>query len=82
MVTSVAADEAGVGGRHGARSRVRESVSCQQENPAGKSSGVEGREGVHEASRVAENPGGDRQGVGGGVKPLQGVDTPLVEELP
>ena len=32
-----------------------------------------------EASRVAENPGGDRQGVGGGIKPPQGIDTPGVE---
>ena len=31
---------------------------------------------------MAENPGGDRQGVGGGVEFPRGNDTPGVEELP
>ena len=31
---------------------------------------------------MAENPGGDRQGVGGGVELPRGINTPRVEELP
>ena len=31
---------------------------------------------------MAEKPEGDRQGVGGGVKLLQGIDTTKMEELP
>ena len=31
---------------------------------------------------MAENPGGDRQRVGGGAELPQGIDTPGVEELP
>ena len=39
-------------------------------------------EGGREAFRVAENPGGDRQGVGGRVELPRGIYTPQVEELP
>ena len=35
-----------------------------------------------EAYGLAENPGGDHQGVRGGVKFLQGIDNPRVDELP
>ena len=34
------------------------------------------------ASRVAENPRGDHQGVGGRVELPRGIDTPGIEELP
>ena len=57
-VTSVAADEAGELGRHGIRPGVRERVFGRQENLAGKFSGVVEREGIREASRVAENSRG------------------------
>ena len=43
---------------------------------------VGGDRGGHEAYGVTENPGGDLQGVGGGVKLPQGIDTPGVEALP
>ena len=49
---------------------------------AGDSSGVEGEEGGRVAYRVAENPGGDRQGVREGVDSPQGINTPGVEEFP
>ena len=39
-------------------------------------------EGGLEAYGVAENPGGDCQGVGGGVESPRGTNTPRVEELP
>ena len=51
--TSVAADEVGAGGRHGARPGVRGRISGRLENPAGKSSVVGGEEGGREASGVA-----------------------------
>ena len=82
MVTSGATDDAGVGGRHGARPGVREKVAGRRENPSGKSSVVGVREGIREASGVAENSGGGGQIVGGGVKLPQVIDTPVVEELP
>ena len=44
--TSVAADEAGAGGRHGARIGLRERVSDRREKPTGESSGVGGRRGA------------------------------------
>ena len=59
-VTSEAADKAGAGGRHGAKQGERERVAGRHENPAGISSGVENREGGHEASEVAENSREDR----------------------
>ena len=40
------------------------------------------RERALEISRVAENPGGYCQGVGGGVQLPGGINTPGVEELP
>ena len=49
---------------------------------ANDSSGVGDEEWGHEASGVAVNPLGSRQGVGGGVKLPQGTDTPGVAELP
>ena len=55
--TSAATDEAGSGGRHGARSGERERVAGRRENPAGESSGVGFREGGPKAYGVAENPG-------------------------
>ena len=55
------------GGRHGAEKQERERVASRRENPYGKSSGVGDREGDPKASRVAEIPGGDRQGAVGGV---------------
>ena len=70
VVTFASAYETGMGGRHGARPREMEMVSRRQENLASESSGVRDREGVRKASRVAGNPGGDRQGVGGGVESL------------
>ena len=81
-VTSAGADEAGEGVRHGARPGVRERVAGRWENLSGESSDVGDREGGHEASGVAENPEGDRQGVGGGVKSPQGIEKPGVEEFP
>ena len=44
-------------------------------------SGVRGDGGGREAYGVAENPGGERHGVGGGVKSLQGIITPGVDVL-
>ena len=49
---------------------------------AHESSGVGDEEGAREASGVAENPQGSRQGVGGGVNLPQGTSTPKVAELP
>ena len=49
---------------------------------AHESSGVGDEEGGREASRVAENPRGSRQGVGRGVKSPQGINTSRVAELP
>ena len=72
----------GAGGCHEAEKRGRERVASRRENPAGESSGVGIRERGPEASGVAENPGRDRQGVGGGVKLPRGINTPGVEELP
>ena len=60
----------------------REMVAGRRENPSGESSGVEFREAGPEASRVADNTGGDRQVVGGGVKSPRGTDTPGVEDFP
>ena len=40
------------------------------------------RDGGPKASGVVENPGGDRQGVRGGVELPRGTNTPRVEELP
>ena len=47
-----------------------------------ESSRVGGEEGGREASGVAENPLGYRQGVEGGVELPQGTNTPGVEEFP
>ena len=58
-----------------------ERFSSQRENPAGEYSGVRDREGGLEASGVAENPGGDRQGLGGVVKLPRVTNTLGVEEL-
>ena len=71
-----------MGGHNGERSGERERVDGRKENLAGESSGVRGREGGRKASRVAENPRSDRQGVGGGVELPRGINTPGVEELP
>ena len=49
---------------------------------AHESPGLGDKEGGREASGVAENPQGSRQGVGGGVELQQGTDTPGVAELP
>ena len=49
---------------------------------ASEPSRVGGNEGSREAYRVAENPNGDRQGVGGGVELPQGINTPGVGALP
>ena len=46
------------------------------------SHGVGGEEGACKASRVAENPGEVRHGVGGGVESLQGNSNPRVAEGP
>ena len=64
------------------KQRGRERVSSRRETPAGESSGVGYGEGGCKASGVAENPWGDRQGVGGGVESPRGTDNPGVEELP
>ena len=82
VVTYKAADEAGAGGRHRERPGERERVSGRQENSAGESSEVGNRERGREASGVAENSGGDREGVGGGVELPRGIGTPGVEEFP
>ena len=55
---------------------VREASGVAHEYP-----GVRDKEGGREASRMAENPWGSCQGVGGGVKFPQGNDTPGVAEL-
>ena len=73
--TNTDADAAGAGDHHGVENRKRERVTGRREKPAGKSSGVGEREGAPTASRVAENPGGHCQGVGGGVKLPRGTDT-------
>ena len=70
VVTSEATDKAGGGGRRRSRPGESEGVAVRQENPAGKS------------SVVAENPGGDRQGVGGVVESPRVINVPVVEELP
>ena len=80
--TSEGVAAAGVGVRHGSGRGERSRVACRRENPDGDPSGVGNREGGHEASGVAENPGGDRQGVGWVVESPQGINTPGVEELP
>ena len=99
--TSAANNEAGAGGRHGARTAARERVAGRREQLAGESYevlgggegfkayrvlsetlGVRGDGGGREAYGVAENPGGNRQGVQGGVKSPQGIDTPGVDALP
>ena len=49
---------------------------------AGESSEVGGEEEGREAYGVVETPRGDRQGVQGEVESPQGIDTPLVDELP
>ena len=49
---------------------------------AHESSGVGDEEGIREASGVAENPQGSRQGVRGGFELPQGTDTPGVAEFP
>ena len=56
--TSKEAAATGAGGCHRAKKRERERVTVWQENPVGHSSGVGEREGVPEASVVAENLGG------------------------
>ena len=78
-VTSEDTDTAGAGGCRGAEKMGRERVSGRRENPAGEAYGVGIREGGTEASRVAENPGGYRQGVGRGVEFPRDMNTPGVE---
>ena len=55
---SASEDEAGAGGRHGARSKVRDRVAGQQKNIAGNSSEVGGEEGGRAAYIVAGEPSG------------------------
>ena len=54
---------------------VREASRVENESPR-----VGDEEGGRKASGVAENPGGGRHGVGGGVESPQGADTPRVTE--
>ena len=75
-------DGAGEGGHHGAENREKEGVAGRRDNPSGYPSGVGETEGGSKASIVDLNPGGGRQGVGGGVELPQVIDTPGVEELP
>ena len=42
---------------------------------------MEGREASRKASGVADNPRGDRQGVGWGVELPQGIKNPISEEF-
>ena len=58
--TSAAANKAGAGGRHGARTWARERVAGRQENPSCKSSGVGGGGEGREANGVASEPSGVR----------------------
>ena len=58
--TYAAADETGEGGCHGARHGVRDRAAVRQENLAGKSSGVGGKEGGCKAYGVAGEPSGVR----------------------
>ena len=101
-VTSTAANKAGAGGTHGAKTELRGGVKSRQENRADNYLGVRGNKGGAqglrsgprvlgsggqgggggEASGVAENLQGYRQGVGGGVESPQGIDAPVVAELP
>ena len=53
VITSEAADEAGAGVVLGARPEERVRVAVRQENPSRESSGVWGKEGGPEVSRVA-----------------------------
>ena len=77
--TSEDAPAAGVRGRHGAGRGERARYSVRREIRAVESSVVRKGEGGHEASGVAKNPRGDRQGVGGGFKSPQVIDTTGVE---
>ena len=89
--SSAAADEAGAGGRHGARPDQRKRLAGRRENPAGKSGKAFGEahksskvvevEGGHKAPGVAENPQWYSQGVGGGVESPQGTNNPGVAEF-
>ena len=65
-VTSAAANKAGGGGRHGARSGVRERVSGRREKPVRESSVVGGEGGGRKAYIVDRDPSGVR---GGGKRP-------------
>ena len=63
--TSAAADEAGAGGRHGAKTAARERVAGRRENPSGESYIVGVVEEGHEACGVATEPSGVRGDRGG-----------------
>ena len=80
--TSGDMDAVGAGGRHVAENWEWERFDSWGGNPASKSSGVGDIEGGPEAFRVAENPRGDRQGVGGGVELPSSTDNPRLEDLP
>ena len=54
---------------------------CEAFEVAIEPSGVGGDRRGREAYKVAGNPGGDREGVGGGVESPQGIDTPRVDAL-
>ena len=63
--TSAAADEAGLGGRHGAIIAARERVAGRRENPSGDSYGVGGEGEGCEAYGVASKPSKVRGDIGG-----------------
>ena len=73
--TSAAADEAGAGGRHGAKTAARERVAGWWENPAGESYGVGGRGKGREVYGVATKPSGVR-GYGGGREAYRVAENP------
>ena len=79
---SAAANKVGMRGRHGARQGQGEKDGGWRENVGGVNLVVRGNKGVRKASGAAENPGGGRHGVGGGVESPQGADTPGVAEGP
>ena len=78
-VTSEAVDKLVAEVRHGERQRVRERVDGRRGNP-GRSVLWSGEQRVGaRGSRVAENPRGECQGVGGGVVLLRVISTLGVE---
>ena len=65
-VTSTAANKAGAGGTHGAKTELRGGVKSRQENRADNYLGVRGNKGGRKASGVAHESSGVGDKEGGG----------------